>query len=140
MQEPQPREEEPLSPVGPEFFVRDLQAAVDFYVEKLGFTIVRQDTEFAVVIMDRAFVLLAAEGAVVEHKMPRADEWLAGAPRGIGVNVLIMVPSVDEMYQRAKSNGASIAKDIGDRTYGLRDFIVADHDGYLLRFGAPIAR
>jgi hypothetical protein len=33
----------------------------------------------------------------------------------------------------------SMALDIGDRPYGLRDFIVRDLNGYRLRFAAPLA-
>jgi len=124
--------------VAPEFFVRDLEASVVFYRDKLGFQVARREPDFAVVALGRAIVLLAAAGAVVEHQMPRASEWLAGAARGIGVNVLILVDDVHAVYDRARSAGATIAKEIGDRTYGLRDFIVADPDDYLLRFGAAV--
>jgi catechol 2,3-dioxygenase-like lactoylglutathione lyase family enzyme len=140
VKEPASSEAGPLSTVAPEFFVQDLDASIRFYVEKLGFAAVRREPDFAVLALGRGFVLLAAEGAVREHNMPRADEWLAGAPRGIGVNVLMMIPDVDALHRRATANGATIAKEIGDRSFGLRDFIVADPDGYLLRFGAPIAR
>jgi uncharacterized glyoxalase superfamily protein PhnB len=33
--------------------------------------------------------------------------------------------------------GARIARDIGDRYYGLRDFIVEDSNGYRPRFASP---
>jgi len=131
---------EPLVTVAPEFFVRDPDAAVRFYVEKLGFSVIRQDSTFAVVALGPAFVLLAGEAAVVEHKMPRADEWLAGAPRGAGVNIRIIVDDVDAMYERCRAGGVCIVWEIADKSYGLRDFITADATGYLLRFAAPVAR
>lgn len=34
-------------------------------------------------------------------------------------------------------SGTRIALDIGDRYYGLRDFIIEDPNGYRLRFASP---
>jgi len=124
--------------VAPEFFVHDMEESLRFYRDKLGFRVVRQEPDFAVVALGSAFVLLAAAAAAVQYEMPGVKEWLAGAPQGIGVNMLIILGDVDVMYQRARSSGATIAKEIDDRDYGLRDFITADPDGYLLRFASPI--
>jgi uncharacterized glyoxalase superfamily protein PhnB len=49
-----------------------------------------------------------------------------------------MVDDVDEIYERAKANGVRIVHEIRDRPYGLRDFILADADGFMLRFAAPV--
>lgn len=124
----------------PEFFVRDLEESLRFYVDQLGFQKVHQKLDFAIVTHSRAFLLLAGIEAGVHYQMPAVDEWLAGAPRGVGVNVLITVEDVDALYRRAVASGATIAKPIGDRDYGLRDFVLADPDGYLLRFASRIER
>ena len=120
---------EPLVTVAPEFFVRDIAASIRFYTDVLGFAVLRQEPDFAVVALnDDAHVLLA-------------DERMIGGvtgPRGAGVHVRIVVDDVDEMYRRAKAGGGRIARDIGDRDYGLRDFIIADPDGFLVRFAAPL--
>ena len=122
-----------LAKVAPEFFVRDVGAAVRFYVEKLGFVVLRQEPVFAVVALGDAHVLLA-------HESIAADlEQLATTTRGAGVNVRIMVDNVDAVYERAKANGVRIVHDIADRPYGLRDFILADEDGFMLRFAQAIA-
>ncbi len=49
-----------------------------------------------------------------------------------------MVDDVDAMYRRATDNDVTIVHDIGDRDYGLRDFIIRDRDGFRLRFAAPV--
>jgi hypothetical protein len=46
-----------------------------------------------------------------------------------------MVPDVDVRYQHVLQLGARIVVPIRDTSYGLRDFIFADPDGNLLRFG-----
>ena len=125
---------EPLVKVAPEFFVRDVGASVRFYVEKLGFVLLRQEPVFAVVALGDAHVLLAHESIAPD----RAE--LGSTTRGAGVNVRIMVDDVDAVYERAKANGVRIVHDIADRYYGLRDFIVADPDGFMLRFAADLTK
>lgn len=124
---------EPLVKVAPEFFVRDVDASVRFYVDKLGFVALRQEPVFAVVALGDAHVLLAHENIAPD----RAE--LASTTRGAGVNVRNMVDNVDAVYERAKANGVRVVHDIAERGYGLRDFILADADGFMLRFAQAIA-
>jgi catechol 2,3-dioxygenase-like lactoylglutathione lyase family enzyme len=123
---------EQLVTVAPEFFVRDVRAAVEFYVEKLGFVVLRENDVFAVIALGQAHVLLAHESIAPEGSLPEPSA------RGSGLNVRIVVDDVDAVYERAKARGVSIIHDIADRSYGLRDFILADPDGFMLRFAAPV--
>ena len=50
-------------------------------------------------------------------------------------NIRVMFPDVDEYWKLAGEIGAPILNSIADRTYGLRDFTIADPDGYCVRFG-----
>jgi predicted enzyme related to lactoylglutathione lyase len=120
-------------PVAPEFFVRDVAASVAFY-QSLGFAALRHEPDFAVVGLGDAHVLLAAE------ELGRGQLGDGAAPRGLGVNVRIMIEDVDAMRERVAAAGASVVHEIADRPYGLRDFITADPDGFLLRFAAPVRR
>jgi catechol 2,3-dioxygenase-like lactoylglutathione lyase family enzyme len=124
---------EAFAPVAPEFFVPDVAASVRFYVDVFGFVALRQEPDFAVVALGNAHVLLA-------HDSFTSREALSAGPRGVGLNIRIMVDDVNAMYRRARDGGARIAHDIADRDYGLRDFIVTDRDGFLLRFASPITR
>ena len=49
-----------------------------------------------------------------------------------------MVDDVESMYGRVKAAGLSILHEIGDREYGLRDFITRDPNGFRLRFASPL--
>ena len=51
-------------------------------------------------------------------------------------NVRVMVPNVDECWKVATDVGARIIVPIGDRYYGLRDFTIADPDGFGVRFAS----
>ena len=118
----------------------DVEASVRFYTEKLGFDLIRLEREtidgreratFAIVGLGNAVMMLAHESLYV-----RGGEGGA-TPRGVGIDVRIMVDDVDAMYRRATENNVTIVHDIGDRPYGLRDFIIRDPDGFRLRFAAP---
>ncbi len=61
------------------------------------------------------------------------------SPRGSGIDTHIVVDDVDAMYRRATDNGVTIVHHIGDRPYGLRDFIIRDPDGFRLRFASPVS-
>src|SRR5262245_32717760 len=52
--------------------------------------------------------------------------------------VRIMVPDVDACWATALRMGARVISAIADRDYGLRYFIVADPDGFGIRFGSRI--
>jgi catechol 2,3-dioxygenase-like lactoylglutathione lyase family enzyme len=131
-----PRE---LALVAPELFVADVDAAVRFYVDKLGFELLRREPDggrgtFAIVALGEAIVMFADQG----HYGPMGGGAIE-APRGTGIDIRFIVDDVDMVYARCIAADVSIALDIADRYYGLRDFIVRDLNGYRLRFAAPLA-
>lgn len=109
-----------------EVFVRDAARAKDFYTA-LGFELAE----------DRGtFIEMTWEG----HKIfldERPDlPPQSGFPQA---NARIMVPNVDDYWRLAQELGARVVAPIEDRTYGLRDFTIADPDGFGLRFGTRLA-
>ena len=136
MSEPTAAGNESTIPIAPELFVRDIDASLRFYVEQLGFRTIRRESGFAVVALGDAHLLLATP----DETVPAMASWLASGPRGVGIHIRIMVDAVDALYQLASASGATVVQELDDRAYGLRDFIVADPDGFLLRFASPIER
>jgi hypothetical protein len=66
-----------------------------------------------------------------------------GAVCGVGArpafpiaNVRVMVPDVDGYWKLANEIGAPVIVPIADRYYGLRDFVIADPDGFGVRFAS----
>jgi uncharacterized glyoxalase superfamily protein PhnB len=51
-----------------------------------------------------------------------------------------MVPDVDECWKLANEIGARIIIPLADRYYGLRDFTIADPDGFGVRFASELQR
>lgn len=123
--------EDELTPVAPEFFVPNVESAVSFYTQKLGFEVLRSENGFAIVTLGEALIMFAHQALY--------GRWLEDTPLGLAVDIRIMVPDVDGMHQRCLDNDIEILLDIGDREYGLRDFIISDLNGFRLRFASPIA-
>jgi uncharacterized glyoxalase superfamily protein PhnB len=53
-------------------------------------------------------------------------------------NVRVMVLDVDKYWKLANEIDASIVIPISDRYYGLRDFTIADPDGFGVRFASAL--
>jgi uncharacterized glyoxalase superfamily protein PhnB len=127
-----------FAPLAVELFVDDVLAAVRWYEEALGYKPLRIERYPS--SEQASFAIGTLENAVI---MFMHDVFYAGARsdldvRGSGVDIRIMVPNVDTMYELANQAGAKIVHDIGDREYGLRDFIMIDPFGFRLRFSSPL--
>jgi len=101
--------------------VTDIPAAVDFYRQKLGFTLAftwGDPPAFAGVTLDKVQVFLQK-----------------GTPDPKGCSVYFLVGDADQLYAFHRANGVEVAQEIGDREYAIRDYVVRDLDGYHLSFG-----
>jgi catechol 2,3-dioxygenase-like lactoylglutathione lyase family enzyme len=127
-----------FAPLAVELFVPDVREAVDFYTRNLGFRLHRAEPPPPEVPV---FALTSRGTAVI---MFMSDAYYAGgrdalAPgRGEGVDIRIMVNDVDAVDAMAREAGMVLLRPIGDRDYGLRDFIVRDPFGFRLRFASPL--
>jgi uncharacterized glyoxalase superfamily protein PhnB len=124
-----------MAPLAIEIFVADVAEATRFYTDTLGFTVMRADPP-----EEPVFAIAHLGEAVV---MFMNDPFYAGARsdldyRGAGIDVRLMVPDVDAVYERIHASGVEVMRPIGDRDYGLRDFIMRDPFGFRLRFASPL--
>ncbi len=103
--------------------VADLPAAVDFYANKLGFTVAftwGDPPTFAGVNLGNVQMFLA-KGTPTPNPMSAAAYFLVG--------------DADRLYEFHRANGLEVASPIADREYGIRDYAVRDLNGYWLVFG-----
>jgi catechol 2,3-dioxygenase-like lactoylglutathione lyase family enzyme len=122
-----------LNVIAPSFIVRDAEAAVAFYREKLGFNIVYQgpgDEPFlAIVSRDAAMIMVKAVGADpapnnTRHPWARWDAYIG-------------TPDPDALAAEFTSRGVVFSVPLKDTSDGLRGFELKDADGYVLFFGHP---
>ena len=123
----------------PELDVSDLDRSLAFYVDLVGFTILYQRPEerFAYLTLDGVHMMLDEAAGPGRRFRPAPLE----QPYGQGVNFQITVADAAILHQRVLTAGYVPQVPIEDRWYrrndseiGLRQFVVADPDGYLLRF------
>ena len=116
---------DPTQQLVTEIFVRDIKKSTEFY-RRLGFELVRDDGEF---------VELTWEGHLL-FLDERPD--MGPVPDAPQANVRVMVPDVDRYWALAAEMGARVLAPIADKYYGLRDFAIADPDGFAVRFATRL--
>jgi catechol 2,3-dioxygenase-like lactoylglutathione lyase family enzyme len=124
---------EPTEQLVTEIVVRDIQRSVRFY-RLLGFVLLRDGGDFVELTWEDHRLFLAEPSAF--HEIDRVES--PAVPRFPRANVRVMVPNVDDYWTRANEMGAQIIVPIADRYYGLRDFIIADPDGFGVRFASKL--
>jgi catechol 2,3-dioxygenase-like lactoylglutathione lyase family enzyme len=124
---------EPTEQLVTEIVVRDIQRSVRFY-RLLGFGLLRDGGDFVELTWEDHRFFLAEPSAF--HEIDRVESSaVSHIPRA---NVRVMVPNVDDYWRRINEMGAHIIVPIGDRYYGLRDFIIAYPDGFGVRFASKL--
>ncbi|WP_198413817.1 VOC family protein [Cryobacterium sp. TMT2-15-1] len=128
----------------PELLVRDIDVSIWFWCELCGFTTSydRPDDGFAYITRGTAHVMLEQAGF--------GRNWITGpleAPHGRGVNFQVAVPDVDPILSALRGAGVSLFMEtetkwyrVDDEEAGVRQFLVSDPDGYLIRFQSPLGR
>jgi catechol 2,3-dioxygenase-like lactoylglutathione lyase family enzyme len=123
----------------PELDVGNLDRSLAFYAGIIGFRVVftRPEDRFAYLDLDGVHLMLEELGGSGRYftNAPLAH------PYGRGVNFQIEVADVDALYAQVREAGFEVPIPLEDRWYrqdatenGNRQFVVADPDGYLLRF------
>lgn len=122
---------DPTEQLVTEVLVKEIGRSVDFY-RRLGFELLRDDGDFVELTWEHHRLFLAELSAF--HDAHSVE--LPARPTFPIANVRVMVANVDEYWKLAKGMGAQILIPIADRYYGLRDFTIADPDGFGVRFAS----
>ena len=104
-----------------EVVVPDLTSVLNFY-ENLGFVLQRKTETFAVLKWDSSYLFIAED----KHATAQSRS----------VNIRIIVPDVNQVWSRINAFGVTVVSPIGNRDYGLRDFVVRDPAGLDVRFAS----
>jgi catechol 2,3-dioxygenase-like lactoylglutathione lyase family enzyme len=123
----------------PELDVSDLDRSLTVYLEVLGFRchVRRPEERFAYLIREGAHLMLEEARGPGRRFHTAPLEY----PFGRGVNLQIEVSNVDALYANVQKSDMTILIPLEERWYrhdqmelGNRQFVMADPDGYLLRF------
>ena len=117
--------------LSPTIAVRDMKRTLGFYRDSLGF-------QLGMTFPDPGnpeYADMSKDGMVLMFLPARNCGIDPSEKLGTGVNLYMEIDGdIDEYYRELKSKGVNIAIDIKDEPFGIRDFTVADPDGYLLTF------
>jgi lactoylglutathione lyase len=120
-----------------ELFVADMDASVRFYTDVLGYRVVRREETYASLRRGAAALGLGAVATLPEDGAgPGFTQARLAGDRGAGVEIVLEVPDLDAAYEQARAAGAKIAEPPRRQPWGLRDFRLADPDGYYVRVTA----
>jgi len=129
----------------PELDVAELDRSLAFYVGVIGCAVVfeRPEERFAFLGLEGVYLMLE-EAAGPGRRFRTAP---LEHPYGRGVNFMIDVADVDSVHSRVQAAGCTIVIPLEEQWYrqnqmesGHRQFVVADPDGYLLRFSTSLGK
>ena len=112
-----------------EIVVERLERSLRFYTA-LGFGVVRAEDDFAELSWDDHRLFLVERSAFANS--PTGSR----VPSFPSANVRVMVPDVDAVWQKVQQLGLRVVAPIADRRYKLRDFTIADPNGFGIRFAS----
>jgi uncharacterized glyoxalase superfamily protein PhnB len=116
----------------PNLVVRDVERSIRFYCDVLDFELDKHVPE------QRPFVFASVRGGGVEiffndyeaaiEEYPTFEK----IPIGGTLTLYLAMQGVDELYERVREDGGKILTPIETKFYGVREFAIADPDGYII--------
>jgi catechol 2,3-dioxygenase-like lactoylglutathione lyase family enzyme len=103
----------------------DIEASLAFY-RAIGFELARRTGGFAVLHRQGQRLFVAEDAGA-----PTAPRW---------ISLRLMTDDVDALHDELRERGVTIVHPLGDRPYGLREFVVRDPNGLDVRFSQPMPR
>jgi catechol 2,3-dioxygenase-like lactoylglutathione lyase family enzyme len=116
-----------ITGISPQFLVDDLDRAIAYYRDKLGFSVdFNYDSFYGSVSRDGfAIHLKCAPKTIADRDHRKQNEHL---------DAYIAVTGVRDLFNDVQSRGATIIKPLEQRPWNCLDFYVEDPDGYILCF------
>jgi catechol 2,3-dioxygenase-like lactoylglutathione lyase family enzyme len=111
--------------MAPGITVRDIERALAFYRDVLGFTKTFQNGDPV------GFMILKRDAAELHLNFQR------DAVAGLHNVAHLMVGDVDALHAHCQAHGVRIVKGLRDKDFGLRAFAIADPDGNRIDIGQP---
>ena len=119
-----------VSGIAPQFLVDDLDRAIAYYCDKLGFQLdFKYESFYASVSRDGfAIHLKCAPKFAADREHRKQNEHL---------DAYISVSGIRDLFSELETRGARILKPLQEEPWACLDFYVEDADGYILCFSEP---
>ena len=119
-----------LTGIAPQFLVDDLDRAIAYYCEKLGFELDFKYQSFYASVRRNglAIHLKHAPKLLADREHRKQNEHL---------DAYISVSGIRTLFAELNQRGAQVTRPLEDRPWACLDFYVEDPDGYVLCFSEP---
>lgn len=129
-----------LNSVTPFFVVDDLDATLEFYQSRLGFSVLHKGGDgrgkdfWAMIVRDRVMLMFKHIAPEV-HPQPNRSrhEWARW-------DAYIFTSDPDSLYSEFLTRDVPMHRGLANTNDGLRAFEVTDNSGYVLCFGCPVEK
>jgi uncharacterized glyoxalase superfamily protein PhnB len=116
-----------LTSIAPQFLVDDLEKALTYYRDALGFSV-----DF---IYESFYAGVRRGNASIHLKCaPKIKDDRAHRKQNEHLDVHIEVSGVDALFAELQARGAKVLRGLEQRPWDCKDFYVEDLDGYILAF------
>jgi catechol 2,3-dioxygenase-like lactoylglutathione lyase family enzyme len=121
-----------ITGIAPQFLVDDLDRAIAYYCDKLGFALdFKYESFYASVSRDGfAIHLKCARQLPADREHRKQNEHL---------DAYISVSGIRDLFSELETRGAHVIRSLEQRPWACLDFYVEDADGYILCFSEPNA-
>jgi catechol 2,3-dioxygenase-like lactoylglutathione lyase family enzyme len=116
-----------LTGIAPQFLVDDLDRAVAYYRDRLGFELQFTYQSFYASVMRDGFAihLKCAPKLTADREHRKENEHL---------DAYISVSGIRDLYSELETRGARVIRPLTEEPWACLDFYVEDPDGYILCF------
>ena len=113
--------------IAPQFLVDDLERAIAYYCDKLGFQLDFKYQSF--------YAAVRRDGFAIHLKLaPKLDTDRANRKQNEHLDAYISVSGIEGLFSELEMRGAQVIKPLEERPWACLDFYVEDPDGYILCF------
>jgi uncharacterized glyoxalase superfamily protein PhnB len=121
-----------LTGIAPQFLVDDLDAAIAYYRERLGF-----ELDFC---YESFYASVSRDGVAIHLKCaPKSGADRTHRKQQEHLDAYIAVNNAAALHDELIARGAFITRPLEERPWSCRDFYVEDPDGYILCFSEQTA-
>jgi catechol 2,3-dioxygenase-like lactoylglutathione lyase family enzyme len=122
----------PVTGIAPQFLVDDLDRAVAYYRDKLGF-----EVDF---VYESFYASVSRDGFAIHLKeAPKLAADRTHRKENEHLDASIAVTGIRGLFDELQERGAVVLKRLEERPWACRDFYVEDPDGYILCFSELIS-
>lgn len=116
--------------------VRDLDRAVDFYVNALGFKKKPVNPAFVLLLRDELVLGLKADD-LLWHPAIQDAATVEKTVKGLGVELVLEVSDIQYFYNQIQQAGITVQEPLTERPWDAKDFRILDPEGYYWRITSP---